>query len=203
MTAHRIALLNSNSLQAVKRSARELGLDMARLKFVPGYFNESLPGLLAEEGDSLRLAVLRLDGDAFASTLEAIELLYPHLSPGGFLVIDDFADWPSCRQAIDLYRRRHGITEPITLVPHRPKGEIVRGAYWRKQPTPQQELCISRRPDALRIANGYLPPRLLPLTTQEGARVPERVAGVEMAYLAGLRRPRNQTLHMCAELEGS
>ena len=167
-----------------------------------GYFNESLPRLLAsEEGRSLQLAVLRLDGDAFASTLEAIELLYPRLSPGGFLIIDDFADWQSCRAAIDLYRARHAISEPITLVPHRP-GEVVRGAYWRKQPHESQELCISRAGRhglrALRIAGGYLPPKLVQLAA-EGEPVPEAMYGLKTAYTAKLRRPANGTLHMCHE----
>ena len=203
LSAHRISALNHNSVEAVRASAKWLGLDMDRLRFVPGYFNESLPRLLAtEEGQQLRLAVLRLDGDAFASTLEAIELLYPRLSPGGFLIIDDFADWPSCRAAIDLYRKRHAISEPITLVPHRP-GEVVRGAYWRKQPQSGQELCISRRglgAHALRIADGYLPPQLVQLAAH-GQPVPKVAHGLGTAYVAGLRRPANGTLHMCRDAD--
>lgn len=145
----------------VNASARRMKLDMDRLRFVPGYFNESLPKLLAEE-PNLQLAVLRLDGDAFASTLEAIELFYPRLSPGGDLVVDDFTDWRSCRAAIDLYRERLHINEPITLVPHR-MGKWVRGAYWRKQPAPSQSVCIGRSPNSFRIANGYFPSVLTPL----------------------------------------
>lgn len=156
---------------------------MEKLHFVPGYFNESLPKLLAEE-PNLQLSVLRLDGDAFASTLEAIELLYPRLSPGGYLIIDDFSDWKSCREAIDLYRSRHGIVEPITIIPHRP-GEIARGAYWRKQPTASQSLCIGRATGSLRVDDGYYPTRLVPLTNS--SVIPSVVHGF-MTHLAGISR---------------
>lgn len=196
LSAHRIKLLNNNGLDLVKSSAKKLNLDMARLRFVPGYFNESLPKLLEEEGSKLQLAVLRLDGDAFASTLEAIELLYPRLSPGGYLIIDDFTDWSSCRAAIDLYRKKHNIVDPITLIPHK-RTEIIRGAYWRKQPAPGQELCISNKTNSFRIADGYFPSKLVPLTTEVDQRIPQNVRGLRMAYIAGLRRPPNQTLYMC------
>jgi len=194
--AHHIALLNRNSLQAVQASAVRLQLDTSRLRFLPGYFNETLPRLIAEEGATLQLAVLRLDGDAFASTLEAIELLYPYLSPGGFLVIDDYVDWKSCREAIDLYRQRHGIKEPLTLIPHQ-EGEIVRGAYWRKQPREGQELCVSSGDSrSLRISGGIFPTKLVPVA-QANEPIPRKKHGVSIDYIQGLRRPGDQLLHMC------
>jgi O-methyltransferase len=38
--------------------------------------------------------------------LQAIELLYPRLAPGGFLIVDDWGDWKTCRAAIYQYRAR-------------------------------------------------------------------------------------------------
>ena len=130
--------------------------------------------------------MLRLDGDAFASTLEAIELLYPRLSAGGFLVIDDFTDWRSCREAIDLYRKRHAITEPITMIPHR-AGEWQRGAYWRKQPTAGQQVCVGRPANSFRMADGYYPSALVPMVPANGSAVPSKVHGVA-SHLAGVKR---------------
>jgi hypothetical protein len=128
--AHTLNLLNRNSLSRVKASAARLGLDPARLRFVPGFFNVSLPALLRSESD-LRFALIRLDGNTFWSTFEALETLYPRLAPGGFVVIDDYVDWAGCRAAVDAYRADHGIAAPITLVPHL-SSENTRGAYWRK-----------------------------------------------------------------------
>ena len=51
------------------------------LRWVPGYFNESLPRLAREE-PSLTFLTIRLDGDAYWSTYEALTVLYPRLSPG-------------------------------------------------------------------------------------------------------------------------
>ena len=85
---HRFGILNNNSASRVMADARRLGLDMSRLRFVVGYFNESLPALIRAEPD-VQFAVVRLDGDTFFSTYEAIELLYPRLSDGGFLIVDD------------------------------------------------------------------------------------------------------------------
>ncbi len=72
-----------------------------------------------------RLAVLRLDGDMYESTMEALRPLYPKLSKGGYLIIDDYA-LPGCRAAVDDYRREQRIAEPVI--------EIDRtGVYWRKE----------------------------------------------------------------------
>jgi hypothetical protein len=128
--SHTYEILNNNNVQRVMKDAQAVGLDMSRLRFVEGYFNDSLPALIRAE-PALQFAVVRLDGDTFFSTYEAIEILYPHLSPDGFLIVDDYLDWKTCRAAIDTYRTVHGIKEPIVAVPHN-STEIVRGVYWRK-----------------------------------------------------------------------
>lgn len=79
--SHTFEILNNNNVQRVMKDAQAVGLDMSRLRFVEGYFNDSLPALIRAE-PALQFAVVRLDGDTFFSTYEAIEILYPHLSPG-------------------------------------------------------------------------------------------------------------------------
>ena len=128
--SHTYEILNNNNVQRVMKDAQAVGLDMSRLRFVEGYFNDSLPALIRAE-PAIQFAVVRLDGDTYFSTYEAIEILYPHLSPDGFLIVDDYLDWKTCRAAIDTYRTVHGIKEPIVAVPHN-STEIVRGVYWRK-----------------------------------------------------------------------
>ena len=124
---------------------------------------------------------MRLDGDTFFSTFEAIELLYPKLAPGGFLIVDDYMDWLTCRAAIDQYRSEHGITEHIIAVPHGP-GEAVRGVYRRKQPAAGQALCAScpQGPGALRPAGALLEPGPGATPVTRGVKGPlgERLDGV-------------------------
>ena len=61
----------------------------------------------------------------YESTIEALDALYPKLSPGGYVIIDDYILHP-CRQAVTDYRDRHKISEMI---------EEVDGAavFWRKE----------------------------------------------------------------------
>lgn len=87
--AHQLSILNANSAERVRMDASMLGLDLSRLTFVIGFFNASLPKLLTDE-PQLRFAIVRLDGDTYWSTYEALEALYPILSPGGFVIIDDY-----------------------------------------------------------------------------------------------------------------
>ena len=112
------------------------------------------------------LALLRIDADAYDGVLDALEGAYHRLSPGGFLIIDDFVDWQGCAEAIRMYRKEHAITEPITLVPHLMDGsDVLRGAYWRKAPTTDsQRTCVGAPPGSLRAANSYNPPTLTRLT---------------------------------------
>ena len=128
--AHTHEILNDNSLERVQDSAKRFRVDPARVEFVQGYFDKTLPALMGDRPD-LRFAVVRLDGDTFDSTWAAISALYPRLEPGGFLIVDDYTDWVTCREAIDKYRADHGIVEPMFLVSHR-LHEETRGIYWRK-----------------------------------------------------------------------
>ncbi len=106
-------------LAQVQANFQRYGLLDDRVRFLPGWFRDTLPTAPIE-----RLAVLRLDGDLYESTIIALESLYPKLSPGGFTIIDDYA-LPMCRAAVDDYRNRHGITDSIREVDWT-------GIYWRR-----------------------------------------------------------------------
>jgi hypothetical protein len=96
---------------------------------VEGYFNTSLP---AAKHKFTKFSIIRLDGDTYESTWDAISVLYPFLSSGGYVIVDDYISWDGCRKAIDDYRNQNGIHSPIYNVFHA-QGEIVAGVYWKKE----------------------------------------------------------------------
>lgn len=104
----------------VRENFRRYGLLDEQVVFVKGFFEESLPTAPVSQ-----LAVLRLDGDMYGSTITALENLYPKLSPGGFCIIDDYSCINACRQAVDDYRARHNITTPFETIDWS-------AVYWRK-----------------------------------------------------------------------
>jgi hypothetical protein len=106
-------------LEKVKDNFARYGLLDERVRFLPGWFRDTLPVAPIE-----RLAVLRLDGDMYESTMEALVHLYPKLSVGGYCIIDDY-ELPTCRCAVADYRKRQGISEPITTVDWA-------AVYWKK-----------------------------------------------------------------------
>lgn len=95
------------SLETVQANFARYGLLDAQVRFLPGWFKDTLPA-----APIAQLSVLRLDGDLYESTLDALTHLYPKLAAGGFAIIDDY-NIPSCRQAVDDYRAAHAIDEPI------------------------------------------------------------------------------------------
>ena len=109
------------SLEAVRSNFAAFGLLDDQVRFLKGWFRDTLPAAPIEQ-----LAVARLDGDMYESTMDAMTHLYPKLSPGGYLIVDDYGCIPACRQAIEDYRRAHGIDEPIESIDWT-------GVFWRKR----------------------------------------------------------------------
>ncbi|MCM3874774.1 MAG: TylF/MycF family methyltransferase [Pyrinomonadaceae bacterium] len=95
------------SLEEVKTHFERYGLLDEQVKFLKGWFSETLPTAPIE-----KLSVLRLDGDMYESTWDALVSLYPKLSPGGYCIIDDY-NLTTCRNAVQDYRSQHGIDEEI------------------------------------------------------------------------------------------
>ncbi|KAA6187407.1 macrocin O-methyltransferase [Thiohalocapsa marina] len=107
------------SKDQVRQNFQRYGLLDEQVQFLPGWFKDTLPTAPIE-----RLAVLRLDGDLYESTKDALVNLYPKLSPGGFVIIDDY-NIRSCREAVDDYRLAQGIEEPIEDIDGW-------GVFWRR-----------------------------------------------------------------------
>jgi O-methyltransferase len=107
-----------SDLDYLKASVEEVRSNFARfdlldenVRFLKGWFRDTLPQAPIE-----RLALLRLDGDLYESTKDALEALYPKVSPGGIVIADDYLSWSGCRQAIDEFRQAHRIKAPLERV---------------------------------------------------------------------------------------
>ena len=109
------------SREQVAANFARYGLLDGRVRFLEGWFKDTLPHAPIE-----RLSVVRLDGDLYESTMDAIAALYPKLSVGGFLIVDDYGCIEECRRAITDYRTAHGITETIETIDWT-------GVFWRKE----------------------------------------------------------------------
>jgi O-methyltransferase len=94
-------------IEAVRENFAKYGLLDDQVSFLKGWFRETLPTAPID-----RLAVLRLDGDMYESTMDALQALYSKVSPGGYVIVDDFG-LPGCRAAIEDFRRDHRINDPI------------------------------------------------------------------------------------------
>ncbi len=84
-----------------------------QVAILKGWFKDTLP--VAPIG---RLALLRLDGDYYESTMDSLINLYPKLSVGGYVIIDDYGEdqWTYCRKAVEDFREKHGVSEePIKV----------------------------------------------------------------------------------------
>src|SRR6185503_6954948 len=107
------------SLEQVQNNFRRYGLLDEQVRFLPGWFQDTLPSAPIEQ-----LALLRLDGDMYDSTMVALESLYPKLSPGGFVIVDDNSLSP-CNQAVTDFRKRMDISGPLHEIDWT-------GIWWRK-----------------------------------------------------------------------
>ena len=111
-----------------------------------------------------QLAILRVDGDLYESTIQALHSLYPALAVGGHVIVDDFTDWVG-RRAVRHFRAVHGIggaasgfspTEPLQVVWHDGWRASRRGVWWTKQrDTPYNPLHPALKPE-------HTPPGLRP-----------------------------------------
>jgi len=108
------------SLEQVKANFDRYGLLDDQVRFLEGWFRDTLPAAPIKH-----LAVLRLDGDMYQSTMDALANLYPKVSLGGYVIVDDYGAIPACRQAVNDYRSANGITEEIRRIDWT-------GIFWQK-----------------------------------------------------------------------
>ncbi|HEY7291233.1 MAG TPA: TylF/MycF/NovP-related O-methyltransferase [Vicinamibacterales bacterium] len=94
-------------LDDVRRNFERYGMLDSQVEFVQGWFKDTLPAIPVSQ-----LAILRLDGDMYESTMQCLQSLYARVAAGGFVIIDDFA-LPPCREAVVDFRKDNGIADPL------------------------------------------------------------------------------------------
>ncbi len=88
--------------------------------FLKGWFKDTLKIAPIE-----KLSLIRLDGDMYESTMDALIPLYPKLSVGGYIIVDDYNAVAGCKAAIMDYRKIHNITDEIISID-------TLAVYWKK-----------------------------------------------------------------------
>jgi O-methyltransferase len=107
-------------VQEVRELFQRYGLLDEQTVFLEGWFKDTLGKAPIET-----LAMLRLDGDLYESTMDALNPLYGRVARGGFIIVDDYLSVPQCARAIADFRATHGIADPIRKIDDM-------SVYWRK-----------------------------------------------------------------------
>lgn len=105
----------------VRANFARYGLLDDQVKFLVGWFRDTLPTAPIRE-----LALIRLDGDMYESTMDGLRNLYPKLAIGGYIIIDDYGCVKACKQAVADFRAEQGIEEPIRTIDWT-------GVYWKRE----------------------------------------------------------------------
>jgi Macrocin-O-methyltransferase (TylF)/Methyltransferase domain len=128
----------SVSQEDVQAAFQRFGLLDGQVKFLKGWFKDTLPNAPVE-----RLAVLRMDGDLFESSTDILKALYHKVAPGGFVIVDDYYAAPPCKAAVDEFRARTGIAAPIRDIDGT-------GVFWRKPAESEERTAgVAKKPDDL------------------------------------------------------
>ena len=109
------------SLEQVKRNFQSFGLLDDQVRFIEGWFHETLFTAPID-----KISLLRLDGDMYESTYVSLEALYHKVSIGGYIIIDDYGYIESCRQAVHDYLDKNALKPLIQKIDWT-------GVYWRKE----------------------------------------------------------------------
>lgn len=108
-------------LEQVKQHFEDYGLLDDRVHFVKGFFRDTLHKAKVET-----ISVLRLDGDLYESTMDTLTALYDKVSPGGYIIVDDYNAYEACKEAVHDFRDDRDIEDEIVII------DSV-GVYWRKK----------------------------------------------------------------------
>jgi O-methyltransferase len=156
-------------LEEVRESFARLGLDR-RIEFLAGFFEQSLAGLAGRTW-----SLVRIDADTYAPTRAALDALYPGLSAGGYVVLDDYGSFEGARRAVDEFRADHGIAESIESID-------FTGARWRREDAapivPRTASATAPRP-VPRAPAGHIPTAAELELTRERDALRQRLAAAE------------------------
>jgi O-methyltransferase len=106
-------------LEEVQQNFQNYGLLDANVKFLKGFFSESLPS-----SQISAISVLKLDADLYSNTSDILYNLYERVSLMGFIIVDDWSI-AQCKAAVTDFRAAHNITDPMVPIDDT-------SMYWRK-----------------------------------------------------------------------
>ncbi|MEA2389987.1 MAG: O-methyltransferase [Solirubrobacteraceae bacterium] len=155
-------------LDEVRANFARLGCEQ-NVRFVPGLFEDTLPEL----GDR-RWAIVRLDGDTYDATWVGLASLYPGLSVGGHVIVDDYGALDECREAVDDFRAAHGVTERLEQV----DWTCVR---WRRES--ETAIAPAKPPRAARAVGQPAAPAGVPRVDSRVPTTEELAMGTRIAEL--------------------
>ena len=107
------------SIEEVYNNFKSYDLLTDNVVFVEGWFDQTLPLLKGEV-----FSIIRLDGDMYGSTWAALENLYPKLSIGGYLIVDDWLLEGANKSVLD-YRKMYNIDDELEFINDH-------SVFWRK-----------------------------------------------------------------------
>jgi hypothetical protein len=104
---------NYSSIEEVKKNVFSTTYPEGNFIFVKGKVEETIPARMPD-----KISLLYLDTDWYASTLHELVHLYPRLSPGGVMIVDDYGDFSGAREAVDQYFRERGLAPLLNRIDH-------------------------------------------------------------------------------------
>ena len=108
--------------------------DVSKLKHkitvLEGFYADTLPKLKSK---NVKLSFLRLDGDIYISTIQALENAYELVQPGGYIYVDDYGSFEGCRRAVDFFRQSVGDYEPLFPIFEYDDSTKFEAVWWRKK----------------------------------------------------------------------
>jgi O-methyltransferase len=107
------------SLEQVKRNFEKYGLLDDQVKFLKGWFKDTLP-----DAPIQKLALLRLDGDMYESTMDALQALYGKVSVGGYVIVDDYHVVAGCKRAVHDFLSERNLSPTLVEIDNV-------GIYWK------------------------------------------------------------------------
>jgi hypothetical protein len=87
-----------SGMEVVKKNILSVGYEQEKIHFVKGKVEDTIPETMPD-----KISLLRLDTDWYESTKHELKHLFPRLSKGGILILDDYGHWQGARKAADEY----------------------------------------------------------------------------------------------------
>jgi O-methyltransferase len=106
-------------IESVERLFKSYGLNGENIRYVRGYFRDTLDLVTCD-----KIAVLRMDADMYESTIQVLNALLKRVQSGGYVIVDDYYAVPECKLAVDEYLAREHMSVSIKQIDWG-------GAFWR------------------------------------------------------------------------